>query len=428
VISPIIPDRPLRWNGIPLFHVGAFPDDFSGELYFILGQGLGDHVNGFRILHELKQRFTHAVYIVYADLRWEELVRRIDGIHIRWYPKAMDPHSKVGTNNPYDQANKEVLKATDSNPGQRYLAYAHFPMRDRHARQETTLEATARSIGLSLREKARPFLPVLTSDMDWVDLFLKGHGLEKGRYAVIAPFSWPNKLWKKENFSALIDALLLKLGMRTVVASYPEIGIFDNEGVVCAFDLTLGQLAGLLNGAGMYVGLDSGPSHMAASFDLPMIVLYVEKKIIPFEVRALSPHALLIVESVFDHVPEPKVQTVVESIIFLKNPGNAEQIPACPVCRRTMNYVVRSGASAIRLMCPCGLAIDTDCSAASFPDLPRESEDRNFDKSPLDSDHDRRWTGLRNGAKRSTGCRRKGWRFLLETGRWAPVRRSCHTA
>lgn len=82
MISTIIPDRPLRWNGIPLFHVGAFPEDFSGRLFFVLGQGLGDHVNGFRILHELKQRFTQAVFIVYADLRWEELVRRIEGIEI----------------------------------------------------------------------------------------------------------------------------------------------------------------------------------------------------------------------------------------------------------------------------------------------------------------------------------------------------------
>ena len=388
MISTMIPDRPLRWNGIPLFHVGAFPEDFSGRLFFVLGQGLGDHVNGFRILHELKQRFTQAVYIVYADLRWEELVRRMEGIEIRWYPKAKDVLSRTGTNNPYDPAHDEVREETGASPGQAYLAYAHFPMPDRHARQETTLEATARTIGLSLREKARPFLPVLASDAGWAEEFIKCHGLEKGRYAVVAPFSWPNKVWGKENFSSLIDLLLQKHGMRTVVASYPEIGSFDNEGVVCAFDLTLGQLAGLLGSAGVYVGLDSGPSHMAASFALPMVVVFVETRVIPFEVRPLSPHALLVVESFFEPVPVPKVETVADAVDFILKDWNLDRVPSCPVCARSMNYVVAAGVSAIRLMCSCGLAIDKDCSGASFSDHPREGEARSFNQSPIDSDHD----------------------------------------
>ena len=378
----------MKWKGIPLFHVGVFPEDFSGKLYFVLGQGLGDHLNGFRILHELKQRFTHAVYVVYADLRWEELVRRIEGIDIRWYPKAKDVLSKTGTNNPYDQAHDEVREETGSSPEQAYLAYAHFPMPDRHARQETTLEATARTIGLLLKEKARPYLPLLASDASWAEEYIKLNGLEKGRYAIVAPFSWPNKVWGKQNFSSLIDILLQKHGMRTVVASYPEIGLFENDGAVCAFELTLGQIAGLLGFAGIYVGLDSGPSHMAATFALPMVIVFVETKVIPFEVRPLSPQALLVVESFFDPVPVPKLETVADAVNFILKAGSLDRIPSCPGCLRSMNYVITSGARVIRLMCSCGLSIDMDCSGAFFPDPPMEAVTRNFDESPIDSDHD----------------------------------------
>jgi len=378
--------------GIPLFHVGLFPEDFSGRLYFVLGQGLGDHVNGFRILVEVQKRFPRATCIVYADLRWEELVRRIDGIEIRWYPKAKDVLSKTGTNNPYDSARETIRKEIAADPGWGFLAHAHFPMPDRHARQETTLEATARAIGLSLGKCARPYLPLLPSDRTWADGYLKKHGLEKGRYAVVAPFTWPNKSWSKENFSALIDLLFRKYGMRTIVASYPQIGPFVNEGAVCAFDLTLGQLAGLLSVAGVYVGLDSGPTHMAASFDLPMVVIYIERKVIPFEVRPLSPRALLVVESFFNPVPVPGVQTVADAVGFILGKGSPGRLSGCPVCGRSMDHVVASGLSLIRLMCPCGLAVDWEFTGPSSEGdiLPEGSGDLDLQvlNRPLDVDRD----------------------------------------
>jgi len=358
----------LKWNGIPLFHVEAFSRDFSGRLYFFLGQGLGDHVNGFRVLHEVMSRFPEATPVVYADLRWEELVRKIDGIEIRWYQKAMDVLSKTGTNNPYDLAYREVRKDVASFPGHVFLAYSHFPMPDRQARNETTLESTARSIGLVLRETARPFLPVLPSDLEWAQKYLIKHGLEKKCYAIIAPYSWPNKIWGKENFQKLIDEIREKWGFRTIVVSYPEIGLFDNKGAVCAFDLTLGQISGLMSFAGLYVGLDSGPSHMAASFHLPMVVIFIEKRTTPFEVRPLSPRALYVVESFFSDVPAPGVRTVCDAVAFLDSLSKNDDEVLCPVCHRGMNYVVESKIGMVRLMRACGLSVDMELERTSHPD------------------------------------------------------------
>ena len=126
LLTPIIPERPLSWKKVPLFHFELFSNDFSGTLYFVLGQGLGDHVNGFRIVHEVKKQFSKAICIVYADMRWEELVLRIEGIQIRWYPKAKDVISKTGTNNPYDSAHETIRNEIRFADGQAFLAYAHF--------------------------------------------------------------------------------------------------------------------------------------------------------------------------------------------------------------------------------------------------------------------------------------------------------------
>ena len=359
----IIPNTPLRWFDIPLFHVDFAPPDFAGQLYFILGQGLGDHVNGFRVLIEIQKRFPQAVCIVYADLRWKELVDRLKNIEIRWYPKAKDILSKEGTNNPYDMAREEVRKDITGAKREAFLAFAHFPMPDRHARQESTLEAIARAIGLVLGKEVRPYLPLIPSDTQWASDFLAKNDFEKGKYAVIAPLSWPNKVWGKDDFSYLIDQLYQSFGLRTIIVSYPEIGSFTNEGAVCAYDLSLGQLAGILSFAGIYIGLDSGPSHMCAFFDVPMLILYIEKKVIPFEVRTLSPQVLLVVESFFNSNHLPSRDVVCHSLRFLLGLNHhKDSTPECLACGRKMDHVVAADETRIRLMCSCGLVYDRSIS------------------------------------------------------------------
>ena len=129
---------------------------------------------------------------------------------------------------------------------------------------------------------------------------------------------------------------------------------------MCAYDLSLGQLAGLLAYSSVYIGLDSGPSHMCAFFDVPMLVLYIEKKVIPFEVRTLSPKSLLVVESFFSSAPLPSIETVFDSVRFLLEMKNNkdEEIPECLACGRRMDHVVATDGVNIRLMCSCGLVND----------------------------------------------------------------------
>ncbi|MHB8370098.1 MAG: glycosyltransferase family 9 protein [Leptospirales bacterium] len=362
LLRPIFPEKSLFWNGFPLFHVRQFSASFSGKLFFVLGQGLGDHVNGFRVLYELRKSFPQAEYIAYADRRWEELVLRMEGVSIRWYPHALDPRSGVGTNDPYPLSHDEIRRDIQKNPGQSFLAYDHFPMPDRHARGETTLEATSRSISLNLGDRARPFFPIVDFDRRWAKDFLKKKRIKRGRFAVIAPFSWPNKMWPKEHFSRLIDTLREKYGLRSVLVAYPEMGVFENSGVVMAYDLTLGQIGGLLSHAGLYVGLDSGPSHMAAAFDLPMVVIFVERTTIPFEVRAMTPWALHVVEGFEKNIRDPTLRTVEEAVSYVWNHRRdlPEVIPDCPACLRKAYYIAGTTGESLEFLCVCGLKITGD--------------------------------------------------------------------
>jgi hypothetical protein len=360
IIAPIVPEHGLIWEGFPLFHAGDFSSEFSGKLFFVLGQGLGDHLNGFRVIHEIGLRFPKARLIVYADLRWEELVRRIGKIEIRWFPKALEVRSKEGTNDPYAVAHSEIRSEMDSSPGSSYLAYAHFPMPDRYARGESTIQSTMRAIALPLGESFRPYFPVLSDDLAWADRYLERNALQAGCFAVIAPFTWPNKRWPKEHFSEIIDKLRDFFGLRSVIIAYPEMGEFQNEGVLCAYDLSLGQIGGLLARGGMYLGLDSGLSHLAAALDLPAVEIFVEKKVIPFEVRAHSPLFLYNIDGFFHEQKLPSTDSVFATLSFAWENRNtlSDSLPLCPACFRKAQYISGNPDGIMRFMCVCGTSLE----------------------------------------------------------------------
>jgi len=92
---------------------------------------------------------------------------------------------------------------------------------------------------------------------------------------------YPSKEWDKEKFVGLIQKLSGE-GFEVAVLGAPE----DRERVGCivrnsgnqARDLSgktnLGELAALLKRAFVYVGLDSGPSHLAVALKKPCVLIY----------------------------------------------------------------------------------------------------------------------------------------------------------
>ena len=100
-----------------------------------------------------------------------------------------------------------------------------------------------------------------------------------GRYVVMHPGAGaPDKCWPLENFIAVSRAVVLP----TVFIAGPVEMERGGEGVIAdlAREVSLAvcppltTLAGLLAGAGAYVGNDSGVSHLAAAVGVPSVVLF----------------------------------------------------------------------------------------------------------------------------------------------------------
>ncbi|MDX6765582.1 MAG: glycosyltransferase family 9 protein [Candidatus Methylacidiphilales bacterium] len=98
-------------------------------------------------------------------------------------------------------------------------------------------------------------------------------GLEAGGYTVFHPYSlWQTKLWPWESFRKLEQALE---GETVVwVGSGPFFPTASARSVDMRGKTPLPDLLALLAGARAVIGTDSGPAHLAALFDVPVITLF----------------------------------------------------------------------------------------------------------------------------------------------------------
>jgi lipopolysaccharide heptosyltransferase I len=110
---------------------------------------------------------------------------------------------------------------------------------------------------------------------------LNGIGLPRGAaFAAILPSArWETKQWLPQRFSELIDRLANERGIRSVVMGAPDerdlCAQIANRSASSTVDISgktnLRELAAIIEQAAVVVCHDSGPMHLAAALDRPMV-------------------------------------------------------------------------------------------------------------------------------------------------------------
>ncbi len=153
--------------------------------------------------------------------------------------------------------------------------------------------------------------------------------LEDASPAVIHPGSGgAMKRWPPERFSAVADHLARRTGRPVVLLSGPADGDLAERiasrmqtAPIRIPPLTLRHLAALLRRASVYLGNDSGPSHLAAAVGTPAVVLFG-----PTDPRTWGPRgeAVRILQGDPHLPPEYRLETISESKVveaLLQYPG-----------------------------------------------------------------------------------------------------------
>ena len=128
-----------------------------------------------------------------------------------------------------------------------------------------------------------PVLPVEAGDAAFVDGHLRSLGIADGTpllLLVVGANFGASKLWPPERFAELAQRCQREDGMRALVLVGPaevELGqrIARDGGAICLSDpvLSLGQLKALVARASLMVTGDTGPRHLAVTYDRPVVCL-----------------------------------------------------------------------------------------------------------------------------------------------------------
>jgi ADP-heptose:LPS heptosyltransferase len=133
--------------------------------------------------------------------------------------------------------------------------------------------------------RARPQFRVPGRDAALADGRLAGRGLSAGRFTVVAPGAvWETKRWPAERFAEVVRELSQGEGLPCLlVGSEAERALCDEVAAAAgpgaragsvAGETTLRQTAALVSRAALFVGNDSGLSHLAMAAGTPTVAVF----------------------------------------------------------------------------------------------------------------------------------------------------------
>ncbi len=112
---------------------------------------------------------------------------------------------------------------------------------------------------------------------------LTARGLNpEARYCVIQPTSkFYTKEWTAQGFAEAADYVRVKHGLQTVLTGGPgeneklrQVASRCESPVVMIQSMQIRELAWVIQGAKLFIGNDSGPTHLAAALGVPTVVLF----------------------------------------------------------------------------------------------------------------------------------------------------------
>ncbi|UCG14221.1 MAG: lipopolysaccharide heptosyltransferase I [Deltaproteobacteria bacterium] len=127
-------------------------------------------------------------------------------------------------------------------------------------------------------------LPMHDEDRERVNRLLERHGIQNpGLLVAINPVAkWATKLWGNSKFAELADGLVERYGAEVVFTGSQAdrrgiqdiISIMARESVNLAGKTSLTVLAALFEKVDFLVSTDTGPMHMAAALETPVVALF----------------------------------------------------------------------------------------------------------------------------------------------------------
>ena len=144
------------------------------------------------------------------------------------------------------------------------------------------LELVRGALGIGVPERADDLEFPLAVNPSHESEALDAAAATGGSYAILNPGGgWPTKLWSAERFGALADELWLNHGLHSLVAHGPgeaelaqTVLRASRSNKAQAVNLSLKGFYTLARNARVYIGGDTGPTHLAVAAGTPVVGLF----------------------------------------------------------------------------------------------------------------------------------------------------------
>lgn len=342
-----------------IFHSKIVPLSFSGVIYLKFGTQLGDTVMELSILRMLHARYGNASFVVYVNKAWEEVLPSLERTRFKLIQK--EEFLKID-----QEIASEILDST----GEKLLAWKHTYMPDMYAEGKTFFESMGRIFGLDKEiVQMRPEKVLDKGACEWRNRFLEGKGLSGQPYCVVCPTVVKAKDWGRQNMIDLMESIVTILKLNVIVVGLPEWGSPEIPGVVYAYGISLREVGSLIETSSLYIGHDTGVTHMAAAFDIPLIDLFIQssENVIPSQWRPWSPFSYgLIFPNDSRHLKNEEILRVLSLARGLLR-GALQKQPECPACKKSMAFVLDATEHGVLHLCFCGLTLFSSVSGSDNP-------------------------------------------------------------
>ena len=159
----------------------------------------------------------------------------------------------------------------------------HTKQQGKKHESEYTLDLL-RALNIPIKSK-NTYFPILPEAIAKVEELLKGQGvIENDKLIVIHPSaSCPSKRWPQEHFLKLIELLKNKGSFKIAVITsegekqFGEEAAKKSEVIDLRGKLSISEIGALLKRASLFISNDSGPVHIAASLNTPVISIFGRK-------------------------------------------------------------------------------------------------------------------------------------------------------
>ena len=127
-------------------------------------------------------------------------------------------------------------------------------------------------------------IPISTQDLNFAKIFFASRKLVPKKDKIIMlnlGAGWPTKRWPSEKFISLADKLTGHINAKIIMSWGPQekeiienIKSSENNRITIMPQSTIKQLAAIIKSCDLFVGSDTGPTHLAAALEVPVVGLY----------------------------------------------------------------------------------------------------------------------------------------------------------